>query len=394
MSNNLNRIPLSEPVLKGKEWKYLKECLDTGWLSSAGKFVGLFENGVCQYTGIKYAVACVNGTAGLQIALRLCDVENDNEVVVPTLTFIAPVNVVKYLNAEPVFMDCDDFMNIDAEKLETFCRKECTMSKNGLRNKRSGRLIKAVIAVHVFGIPCDMEAIMKTARKYHLKVIEDAAESLGSAYSAGKYKNKYTGTIGDVGVYSFNANKIITTGGGGMLLTNNDKLAKKAKYLINQAKNDEIRYIHNEIGYNFRLTNLQAALGLAQLEQLKKFIRIKKNNYELYCKLLSSAKGIKMLGIPKGTSPNYWFYSLLVEKKECGMDRGKLMNCLTKKNIQSRPIWYLNHLQRPYRMNQSYKIEKAPWFWKRVLNLPCSTSLQEKQINHIASVICNLAVRD
>lgn len=392
--NNNKWIPLSEPYLAGKEWRYLKECIDTNWISSAGSFVKKFEDTICSYVKSKYAVACVNGTAGLHIALNLSGVGRHDEVIVPALTFIAPVNAVKYLGAEPVFMDCDDYMNIDPVKLREFCIKECRITKAGLRNKNTGRIIKAVVPVHIFGNPCDMQEIMRIAKAYRLKVIEDATESLGSFYTAGIYEDKFTGTIGDIGVFSFNGNKIITTGGGGMIVTNNRLLAEKARYLINQAKDDSVRYIHHEVGYNFRLNNLQAAIGLAQLERLKKFIRIKKNNYELYCKLLSSVKGIKMLEIPKGTSANYWFYSLLVEKKDYGIDRERLMNYLTKKNIQSRPIWYLNHLQRPYRMNQAYKVEKAPWFWKRVLNLPCSTNLQGKQIKHIASVINNLSARN
>ena len=387
-------IPLSVPNLNGRELQYIKKCIDSNWVSSSGSFVKEFEDAICSYVKSKHAVACVNGTAGLHMALNLSGVEKDDEVIVPALTFIAPVNVVKYLGAEPVFMDCDDYMNIDSVKLREFCIKECKITKAGLKNKCTGRIIKAMVPVHIFGNPCNMQEIMRIARRYRIKVIEDATESLGSHYISGVYKNKFTGTIGDIGVFSFNGNKIITTGGGGMVVTNNKTIARKIRYLTEQAKDDSINYIHNEIGYNFRLTNLAAALGLAQLEQLKNFIRIKKNNYELYCKLLTSVKGIKMLRIPEGTSPNYWFYSLLVEKKEYGMDREKLMNCLTKKNIQSRPIWYLNHLQRPYRMNQAYKVEKAPWFWKRVLNLPCSTNLQEKQINYIASTISNLAMRN
>jgi len=383
-------IPLSVPNLNGKELQYIKKCIDTNWVSSSGSFVKGFEDAICSYVKSKYAAACVNGTAGLHIALKLCGVGEGNEAIVPTLTFIAPANAVKYVGAEPIFMDCDNYMNIDCTKLREFCAKECRITKFGLKNNKTGKIIKAVIPVHIFGNPCDMEEIMKIARQYRLKVIEDATESLGAYYTKGVYKNKFTGTVSDIGVYSFNGNKVITSGGGGMIVTNNRLLAEKARYLTNQAKDDSVKYIHNEIGYNFRLTNLQAALGLAQLEQLKKFIRIKKNNYELYCKLLSPVKGIKMLGISRGTSPNYWFYSLLVEKKEYGMDREKLMNCLTKKNIQSRPIWYLNHLQRPYRMNQAYKVKKAPWFWKRVLNLPCSSSLKHKDIRVVSSLIKNL----
>jgi len=386
-------IPLSVPNLNGRELQYVKKCIDTNWVSSAGNFVRRFEDAVCRYTGSKYAVACVNGTSGLQIALALSGVGRDDEVIVPTLTFIAPVNAVKYCGAEPVFMDCDDYMNIDPVKLREFCRTECTVTKAGLRNKRSGRIIKAVIPVHIFGNPCDMLEIMRIARLYRLQVIEDATECLGAYFTAGVYKNRFAGTIGDIGVFSFNGNKIITTGGGGMIVTDNAATGKKARYLTEQAKDDGVNYIHNEIGYNFRLTNLQAALGLAQIEQLRKFIRIKKKNYTSYRALLDPVRGVKLLGVPAGTFPNYWFYSLLVEKKEFGMNREQLMCRLTDKGIQSRPVWYLNHLQRPYRGNQTYRIEKAPWFWKRVLNLPCSTNLRESQIRKITTAISSLAVK-
>lgn len=383
-------IPLSVPSIKGNEWKYIKECLDTEWVSSAGKYVDKFEKAICRYTGAKYAVACVNGTSGLQVALQLTGIEPNNEVIVPDLTFIAPVNVVKYLNAEPVFMDCDDYMNIDAEKLYDFFRNECEMNDVGLKNKKSGRIIKAIIPVHIFGNPCNMAQIMEIAKKYDLKVVEDATESLGAFYTEGVYKNRFTGTIGDLGVYSFNGNKIITAGGGGMIVTNDEEMAKKAKYLTTQAKDDPIRYIHNEIGYNFRMTNLQAALGIAQLENLDDFIKVKKGNFELYEKELKNVDGIKLLGIPKGTSSNYWFYSLIIEKNKYGMDREELMQKLNERGIQTRPIWRLNHLQKPYLKNQSFKIEKALWFWKKALNIPCSSNLTEKEIVMVASAIKSL----
>jgi perosamine synthetase len=384
-------IPLSVPSLNGNELENVKKCIDTNWVSSAGNFVREFEEAICKYTKAKFAVACVNGTSGLHVALNLSGVGIGDEVIVPTLTFIAPVNVVKYVGAEPVFMDCDGYLNIDCSKLREFCAKECIITKLGLKNKRTGRIIKAVMPVHIFGSPCDMKEIMRIARKYHLKVIEDATESLGSYYTKGVYKNRFTGTIADIGVYSFNGNKIITTGGGGMIVTNNKLLAKKARYLTSQAKNDPAKYIHNQIGYNYRLTNLQAALGVAQLEQLRGFIKTKKKNYGLYRNLLREVNGLKILDIPAGTSPNYWFYSLIIEEKKFGMDRDEVMNCLEARGIQTRPIWYLNHLQRPYRKNQVYKIEKALWFWKRVLNLPCSTNLETKQVKYITSVIRDLS---
>jgi perosamine synthetase len=380
-------IPLSIPNLKGKELQYVKRCLDTNWVSSSGKFVADFENAIGKYVKAKFAVACVNGTSGLHIALSLCGVDREDEVIVPTLTFIAPVNAVKYVGAEPVFMDCDNYMNIDPVKLREFCAQECRITKAGLKNNKTGRIIKAVIPVHVFGNPCSLEEIMKISRQYRLKVIEDATESLGAYYTGGVYKNRFTGTIGDFGVYSFNGNKIITAGGGGMVITGNKALAGKAKYLSEQAKDDPVRYIHNEIGFNFRMTNLQAALGLAQLKQLKGFIKTKRSNYNLYKELLKNVDGIEILGIPKATSPNYWFYPLLIEKKRFGMDKGLLMDRLLAKGIQTRPVWYLNHLQKPYVNNQSYKIEKAFWFLQRVLNLPCSSSLKKNEIEKVASAI-------
>lgn len=388
--NDIFKIPLSVPYLHGKEWKYIKECIDSSWVSSAGTFVKQFEAAVSRFVRNRYAVACVNGTAGLHIALKLSGIGANDEVIVPTLTFIAPVNAARYLGAEPVFMDCDDYMNIDCEKLREFCAKECTVTKAGLKNRRTGRTIKAVIPVHVFGNPCDMEAIVKIAATYRLKVIEDATESLGSYYTTGVFRNKFTGTIGDIGVYSFNGNKIVTSGGGGMIMTNNALLAKRAQYLINQAKDNSTRYIHHEVGFNYRLTSLQAALGLAQLEQLERFIKAKKKNYELYKRMIKNNEGLSIMGVPEGTSPNYWFYSLVVEKSRFCLDRDLLMERLQEKGIEARPIWYLNHLQRPYRKNQAYKIENAPRWWKQVLNLPCSVNLKAKDVRHIVSVIRDL----
>jgi len=383
----MKTIPLSVPYLRGNELKYLSECIKTNWVSSAGRFVCDLEAAVCRVVGAKSSVACVNGTSGLHIALYICGVNRGDEVIVPTLTFIAPVNAVRYLGAEPVFMDCDDHMNIDCLKLRDFCAKECEMTRHGLRNKKTKRIIKAVVPVHVFGNPCDMEEVMRIARSYRLKVVEDATESLGSYYTAGDYRNRFTGAIADVGVYSFNGNKIITAGAGGMIVTNDRRLAEKARYLTNQAKDDPVRYIHNEIGYNFRLSNLEAAVGLAQLEQLNGFIKIKKRNYETYKKMFGDAHGLRILGVPDGTAPTYWFYSLILEKRGSGPGKDRLIDHLQANGIQARPVWYLNHLQKPYRRCQAYKVEKAVWFWRRTVNLPCSVNLEKKEINKVVSVI-------
>ncbi|MHC9543636.1 MAG: LegC family aminotransferase [Vulcanimicrobiota bacterium] len=387
MCREKEMIPLSIPCFKGNEWKYVKECLDSGWVSSNGEFVEQFEKSLCNYLSVDHAIACVNGTSGLQVALRLVGVTPGDEVIVPTCTFIAPVNAVKYLQAEPIFMDCDEYLNIDVAKVLEFCRNECEMTVSGLRNKKSGRIIKAVLPVHVFGNPCDMEALMAIAEEFSLKVVEDATESLGSYYAEGRFKKRYTGTIGTLGVFSFNGNKIITTGGGGMIVTDDAALAEKARYLTTQAKDDPLRYIHNEIGYNFRLTNIQAALGVAQMEELDGFIRQKKENYELYRRLIENVNGITLMEPPPGTQSNYWFHALLLNKEVYGLTRDELMERLGRDNIQTRPLWHLNHLQKPYEKCFSYKIERAPYFMERVLNVPCSSNLTQGDVEKVIAAI-------
>jgi perosamine synthetase len=392
MSKN-NFIALSEPYIGGNAWKYVKECLDTGWVSSAGAYVETFERKLCAFTGAGHAAAVVNGTSGLQVALRLCGVGPGDEVLVPSLTFIAPVNAVRYLGAEPVFMDCDDFMNLDPVKTGEFLSKECRRTAKGLVNRKTNRPIKAILPVHIFGNPCDMEAIMSLARRHGLKVVEDATESLGSRYTEGKYKGRHTGTIGDFGVFSFNGNKIVTTGSGGMLVTPDAKMAERARYLTTQAKDDAVRYVHHDIGYNFRMTNMQAALGVAQLEQLPAFIRTKKKNYEVYRKALAGVPGLRLLGVPEGTAPNYWFYSLVIDKRAFGLDREALMAALGRAGIQTRPVWHLNHLQKPYKGSQAFKVSRAGWFVERVLNLPCSSGLTAAQALRVAEAIKRAGIK-
>jgi perosamine synthetase len=381
-------IPLSVPVVNtGNELKYVTKCIETGWVSSAGSFVRDFEGAIKDYVGSRYAVACINGTSALFVALKVLGVGPGDEVIVPSLTFIAPVNAVRYVGAEPVFMDCDDYMNIDCGKLGEFCANECRMTRSGLVNRKTGRRVAAVIPVHVFGNPCDMEWIRRIAVKARLRVIEDSTESLGSRYTAGACRGRFAGTASDIGIYSFNGNKIITTGGGGMIVTDKAQLAEKARYIVDQAKDDAVRYIHNEVGYNFRLTNLQAALGMAQLEKLERFIRIKKRNYALYRRLLAGVDGLELLGTPEGTDANHWFYSMIIERSIFGKGRDYVMRRLQDSGIQTRPVWYPNHLQKPYAACQAYKIEKTIWFWQRVLNLPCSSDLRLDQVEHVASAI-------
>ena len=275
-------IPLCVPTLKGDEWKYVKECIDTEWVSSAGKYVDLFEQNISEYTGSKYAVACVNGTSAIQVSLRLAGVLPGDEVIVPTLTFIAPINAIAYNNASPVFMDADNFYNLDAGKTISFINNETVFKDGFTYNKSTNVKVAALLPVHVWGNACWLDELTELCRERNIAIVEDASESLGTFYKEGKYKGKHTGTIGKLGCLSFNGNKIITTGGGGMILTDDEKLAEKAKYLTTQAKDDPVRYIHHEIGHNFRLTNVQAALGVAQLEQLSGFLDRKRDIYRQY----------------------------------------------------------------------------------------------------------------
>ncbi|MDR1953009.1 MAG: DegT/DnrJ/EryC1/StrS family aminotransferase, partial [Clostridiales Family XIII bacterium] len=288
----MREIPLSVPNLNIEIAGNLRECVETGWVSTGGRFIPAFEEKVAAYIKAPEAVACQSGTAGLHTALRILGVDADCEVIVPTLTFIAAVNPVRYLGAEPIFMDCDDNLCIDPVKLERFCREECHLEAGNLTNNATGRIVKAVVPVHIFGNLADMEAIMDTAARYGLKVLEDATEAMGSFYTAGKYAGRHAGTIGDMGVFSFNANKIITTGGGGMIVANNQTYIDRARYLTTTARDEALFFVHDDVGYNYRMLNLQAALGVSQIGELEKFIEIKKRNYDLYAELLRDIPGL------------------------------------------------------------------------------------------------------
>ena len=369
-------IPLSVPNLKGNELAYVTEAVKTEWVSTAGPYIADFEKAAADYVHVPAACACQSGTAGLHLALKVLGIQPGEEVLVPTLTFVAAVNPVHYIGADPVFMDCDDTLTLDPKKLKRFCEEECEFDGNILKNKTSCRKVTALVVVHVFGNLADMEEIMYLAGTYHLKVIEDATEALGSCYREGAYEGRYAGTIGDIGVFSFNGNKIITTGGGGMVVSQNPELTERCRFLSTQAKKDTVYFVHEEIGYNYRMTNLQAALGLAQLEQLEEFIRIKKENYELYQK-----EGIKLLPFRSDIRSNYWFYSYLTD------NRDGLIRYLEQHQIQSRPVWKLIHTLKPYAESRAYQIEKALWYYDRIVNIPCSSNLEGESVKRVAERI-------
>jgi perosamine synthetase len=377
------KIPLSVPSLKGNEWQYVKECIDTEWVSSAGKYVNLFEKNIAEYTGSKFAVACVNGTAAIQVSLRLAGVEPGDEVIVSALTFIASVNAITYNNAKPVFMDADNYYNIDSEKTIEFIKNE-TVFKNGFTyNNKTNNKITAISPVHVWGNACRFDALIELCNERNIFIVEDACESIGTFYNAGKYKGKHTGTIGKLGCLSFNGNKIITTGGGGMILTDDKILAEKAKYLTTQAKDDPVRYIHNEVGYNFRLTNIQAALGVAQLEQLPAIIKRKKEIYDFYQSTIENIEGLSLSKVPDYADNNHWMNLLQIDTDIYRKDRKELMKRLEENGIQTRPVWKLNHEQKPYKDCQYYKIENAKKLAENSLCLPSSTNLTNEDLKRI-----------
>ena len=387
-------IKLHEPYLIGNEWKYVKNCLDEGWVSSAGKYVDLFEKKISKYTGAKYAVACINGTAALQISLKLAGTKINDEVIVPSLTFIAPVNAINYNNAKPIFMDNDNYYTIDVSKTLQFLTEETkTIQRNKMTitiNKKTSNRIVALIVVHLFGNAATIDRLVDICRKKNIVLIEDAAESIGTFYQSGKFKNKHTGTVGQIGCLSFNGNKIITTGGGGMILTNNLKIAKKAKYLTTQAKDNSIYSIHNEVGYNFRLTNIQAAIGLAQLESLTKYIKKKKIIHEKYKDKIKKIKGLSISNLSYYNGCNYWLNVLKIKDHLSKIKLSKIIKYLNKNKIKTRPLWHPNHLQKQYKNCQTYKLNYINKIYQNRLCLPSSAQLTKKQQDFICSKLKNI----
>ena len=380
-------INLSVPNLSMDILDNLKECLESGWVSTGGRFIPEFETKVKNYMKTKFAAGVQSGTAGLHMSLQVLGVQRDEEVFVPTLTFIAAGNPTTYLGASPIFIDCNDSLCMDPLKLEKFCSEECEFKEGVLVNKKTNKKIRALVIVHVFGNMADMEKIMDIAKKYNLRVLEDATEALGTYYTEGRYKGKYAGTIGDIGVLSFNANKIITTGGGGMVVGDNEELVEKVRFLSSQAKKDTLYFIHDEIGYNYRMLNLQAALGTSQIDQLESFIETKIKNYKIYKEELEKIEGLEILPFVEGIRANHWFYSLKIDKEKYGIGRDELLQKLVDAGIQTRPIWGLIHQQKPYSTCQSYEIEKALYYYDRILNLPCSSNLTEKEVYQVIEKI-------
>jgi aminotransferase in exopolysaccharide biosynthesis len=379
-------IPLSVPNLKGNELAYVSKAVETEWVSTGGPYVNDFEKAVAEYVHVPGAVSCQNGTSGIHTALLLAGITSEDIVLVPTLTFIAAVNPVSYVGAEPVFLDCDDSLCLDAEKLEEFCETQCSMVAGKLIDTATGKHVKAMIVVHVFGNMANLERILTIAKTYNIMVIEDATEAIGTYYLDGVFQGQYAGTLGYMGVFSFNGNKIITTGGGGMMVSNDTDILAHAKHLTTQAKSDVVNFLHDEIGYNYRLTNLQAALGLAQMEQLETFIATKKTNYLYYKEKIEEIKHVRLLPFRSDIRPNYWFYSLYLED-DFPLSRDQVIAEFDKCNIQTRPIWGLIHEQKPYLGCRTFEIEKAITYQKHIVNVPCSTNLTKQEINRVVECL-------
>ena len=379
-------IPLSIPNFEGNERKYVDQAVNEGWVSTVGSFVTKFENNLREYLQAPAIAVCQSGTSAIHLSLVDAGVEPGDMVIVPALTFIATVNPVRYQFAEPVFMDCDDSLCMNLFKLRQFLEEECKLMGNRLFHK-SGKRVKAVIVVHVFGNMADMVSIIEIAREFHLKVIEDATEALGTQYTKGKFKERYAGTIGDYGCYSFNGNKIITTGGGGAVTANNAESVAHIKYLSTQAKDEPLFYVHNEIGYNYRMTNIQAALGVAQLEKLPEFITRKQSNYSAYMKEFEGFELADIMLFREGIYSNKWFYSLKINREKVKAPMKEIIEELQGKGIQTRAIWGLVNEQKPYKSFIAYKIEKASYYKDCILNIPCSTNLTAQQIQITSSTI-------
>ena len=384
---------MSIPNFEGNEEKYVMDAVKQGWVSTGGAYVEMLEKKIAKYTDMPSCVACQSGTSGLHMTLLESGVKPDDMVIAPALTFIAAVNPIKYVNAYPVFMDCDDSLCIDPVKLKDFCENECIFINGELKHAKSGKRISAIIVVHVFGNLADMEAIMEISKKYNLTVIEDATEALGTICDYGKYKGKMAGTIGDFGVYSFNGNKIITTGGGGAVVSKDETKLKHLKYMSTQCKDDEHFYIHNEIGFNYRMTNVQAAIGVAQLEELEEFIERKNKNYDIYVELLKETDNGYMLPFRDGVRANKWFYSFVVNKDLSDKNIREYILKFQDEGVQTRPIWGLINQQKPYMKDVSYKIERALFYKERVINLPCSTNLNKEQIKRVCEVLYKMNER-
>ncbi|GAA3404801.1 LegC family aminotransferase [Paenibacillus hodogayensis] len=364
-------IALHEPRFSGNEWAYVKECLDTGWVSSAGRFVDRFEERLADYTGASYAVAVSTGTAALHIALILAGVQPDDEVIVPSLTFVATANAVRYCGAVPHFADVEyATLGLDPHKLRRYLHEIAEVAYGYCYNKQTGRRIKAVVPMHTFGHPVDLDPLAELCGLYRLELVEDAAESLGSFY-----KGRHTGTFGKLAAFSFNGNKIITTGGGGAIVTNDAELARQAKHLTTTAKTPHPwAYVHDRVGFNYRLPNLNAALGCAQLEQLDAFVAGKRKLARRYETALGGIKGVGLFREPGFARSNYWLNTLLLDEPQLAA-RDEVLELLNAHGIMCRPAWVPMHKLPMFANSPKDDLAVTDNLERRMINIPSSVYL-------------------
>lgn len=381
-------IPLCVPELRGNEWRYVKECLDTGWVSSVGPFVEQLEKSVADYVEAAHGVAMSTGTAALHIALLVAGVKPDDEVLVSDLTFIAPANAIRYANASPVLIDAEPvYWQMDIARAIDFLENQCKWSEGKLVNKATGRRVSAIVPVHILGHPVDLDPLIEVANKYGLAIVEDATESLGGEYRGRKVGN-LAHDIPQMGCFSFNGNKIITTGGGGMLVTNDPALAAKAKYLSTQAKDDPIEYVHKETGFNYRLSNVQAALGCAQMELLDEFVTIKRSIAAEYAKAFANVPGVTIMPEADWARSIFWLNTVLIDEEEYGEDSRALMKRLARRGIQARPLWEPLHRSQALPGVQSVGGEVADDINRRALSLPSSVGMTPEQVQEVIGAVC------
>ena len=369
---------LSGPNICGNEWKYVKDCLDTGWVSSVGSYVDQFEKMSAAFAGTKYAVATSSGTTALHICLIMTGIGAGDYVIAPNITFIATCNSIKYTGAEPIFIDTDEnSWQMDLDLLEEFLENETEQREGVCHYKADGKRIPAIMPVHVLGNMCNMDRLLALASKHNLLVIEDSTEALGSYY-----KDRHAGSFGLLGTFSYNGNKIITTGGGGMIVTDNEILAKKAKHLTTQAKSDPFEYVHDEIGYNYRLVNVAAAMGVAQMELLPEFIKRKKEIIGYYKQALAGVGDIGFQQVAEDVNPNWWLPTIKTSRQR------ELLKILNDNKMQSRPFWVPMNQLRMFRDNiYFHKNDRSDFVYRHCLSIPCSTNITDGQLEAVSKTI-------
>lgn len=382
----MKNIFLHEPYFFSDELKNLSKCIKSGWVSTGGQYVQEFENQITKFTKSKYSVALNSGTSALDLSLKAINVKSGDEIIVPTITFIAPINAILYNNAKPIFMDTDDYGNLDIGKIKNFLTKETEFKKNFTINKRTKKKIKAIIIVHVFGNVAEVNKLISICKKKNIKIIEDASESLGSFFLSPNMK-KHSGTFGDIGCFSFNANKIITTGAGGAIVTNSKKIFKKVQHISTQAKKDAIKFIHDEVGYNMKLNNISASIGVSQFKVFKKVLKKKKDIHNYYKNKINKLKNFQLISPLNHSKSNHWINLLKINHNNPKKFKEHVINEFFSEGVQVRPIWYPNHLQKKMLIYQRYNLKKYRNYFNTTICLPSGYNLKKFEIDKVINIL-------